>query len=138
KSPVSSGAIWKDASTPIFRTRKQVRSMRRIRSKITYANVVATLALFIALGGVSSAAVKLPANSVGEKQLKKNAVVGKKIKKNAITSDKIKPGTIKGSDISLASLGKVPSAGTADTATSAGNSATTSEVSTFAKRLAPS
>ncbi len=41
--------------------------MRRIRSKITYANVVATLALFIALGGVSYAAVKIPTNSVGEK-----------------------------------------------------------------------
>lgn len=115
--------------------------MRRIRSKLTYANIVATLALFIALGGVSYAAVKLPKNSVGENQIKKNAVTGKKIKKNAITGDKIKPGTIKGTDISLDSLGKVPSAAAADTAASAasaGNSATTSEVSTFAKRLAPS
>ncbi|MGH2959694.1 MAG: hypothetical protein ACRDKE_08815 [Solirubrobacterales bacterium] len=109
--------------------------MRRIRSKITYANVVATLALFIALGGVSYAAVKLPANSVGEKQIKKNAVVGKKIKKNAITGDKIKPGTIKGTDITLASLGKVPSAAAAD---SAGVAATTDQLMTVAKRVGPS
>jgi hypothetical protein len=109
--------------------------MRRIRSKITYANIVATLALFIALGGVSYAAVKLPANSVGEKQIKKNAVTGKKIKKNAITGDKIKPGTIKGTDISLASLGKVPSAASADVAASAGNSNTTSELLTVSKRV---
>ncbi|MGH2959695.1 MAG: hypothetical protein ACRDKE_08820 [Solirubrobacterales bacterium] len=109
--------------------------MRRIRSKITYANVVATLALFIALGGVSYAAVKLPANSVGEKQIKKNAVVGKKIKKNAITGDKIKPGTIKGTDITLASLGKVPSAGSAD---SAGVAATTDQLMTVSKRVGAS
>ncbi|MFT4049407.1 MAG: hypothetical protein QM648_06150 [Solirubrobacterales bacterium] len=50
-----------------------------LASKLTYANVVATLALFIALGGVSYAAVKLPANSVGEKQLKNKAVTLKKI-----------------------------------------------------------
>ena len=34
--------------------------MRRLHSAFTYANVVATLALFIALGGASYAAVKLP------------------------------------------------------------------------------
>lgn len=94
--------------------------------------------MFIALGGVSYAAVKIPKNSIGEAQLKKNAVTSKKIKKNAITGDKIKPGTIKGTDITLASLGKVPAAASADFAASAGNSATSSEVSTFAKRLAPS
>jgi hypothetical protein len=33
--------------------------MRRIRSKLSYANVVATLCLFIALGGTSYAAVKI-------------------------------------------------------------------------------
>ncbi len=37
-------------------------------------NVVAYLALFIALGGSSYAAIKLPANSVGAKQIKKDAV----------------------------------------------------------------
>jgi hypothetical protein len=109
--------------------------MSRIRSKITYANVVATLALFIALGGVSYAAVKLPANSVGEKQIKKNAVTGKKIKKSTITGDKIKNGTLTPADINIASLGKLPSAARAD---SAGNADTTSSVSTFTKRLTQS
>ena len=33
--------------------------MRRIRSKLSYANVVATLCLFVALGGTSYAAVKI-------------------------------------------------------------------------------
>jgi hypothetical protein len=46
----------------------------RLREKLSYANIVATLALFIGLGGVSYAAVTLPANSVGAKQLQPNAV----------------------------------------------------------------
>jgi hypothetical protein len=37
--------------------------------RLTYANVVATLAVFIALGGASYAASQLPANSVGTRQL---------------------------------------------------------------------
>jgi hypothetical protein len=48
--------------------------MHRVRGKLTYANVMATIAVFIALGGVSYAAFKLPKNSVGTPQLKKGAV----------------------------------------------------------------
>jgi hypothetical protein len=40
----------------------------------TYANVVATLALFVALGGASYAAVTLPRNSVGSAQLRNGSV----------------------------------------------------------------
>ena len=50
--------------------------MKRLRPKLTYANVMATIAVFIALGGASYAATQLPKNSVGSKQLKKNAVTG--------------------------------------------------------------
>jgi hypothetical protein len=42
--------------------------------RINYANVTATLALFISLGGASYAAVSLPAHSVGPTQLKPSAV----------------------------------------------------------------
>jgi hypothetical protein len=48
--------------------------MHRLRGKLTYANVMATIAVFIALGGASYAATQLPKNSVGTKQLKKGAV----------------------------------------------------------------
>lgn len=44
------------------------------RSRLSYANVVSTLALFVALGGASYAAVELPAHSVGSKQLKARSV----------------------------------------------------------------
>jgi hypothetical protein len=37
---------------------------------VTYANVTATLALFVALGGASYAAVELPARSVGPRHLR--------------------------------------------------------------------
>jgi hypothetical protein len=37
----------------------------RVRPRLTYANVLASLALFVALGGSSYAALQLPKASVG-------------------------------------------------------------------------
>jgi hypothetical protein len=54
--------------------------MNRLCSKFTYANVVATLALFVAVaGGTAFAATHLPKNSVGSKQIKKAAVTPAKL-----------------------------------------------------------
>jgi hypothetical protein len=86
--------------------------MRRIRP--TYANVTATLALFVSLSGGAYAAATLPANSVGPRQLKKNAVVGAKIKKNAVDGTKVRDGSVSGDDIKESSLEKVPLAAGAD------------------------
>jgi hypothetical protein len=47
-------------------------------------NLVAYLALFVALGGTSYAAIKLPAKSVGTKQLKNRAVTPKKVAPSTI------------------------------------------------------
>jgi hypothetical protein len=55
--------------------------MRAIRQRLTYANVIATCALFLALGGGAYAATQLPQNSVGTDQLKAGAVTGGKIAK---------------------------------------------------------
>jgi hypothetical protein len=71
--------------------------------------VMATVAVFLALGGAAYAATKLPKNSVGTKQIKNQAVTGVKIKK----------GTITGTNINLAKLGAVPSATSATIATTA-------------------
>jgi hypothetical protein len=58
--------------------------MNRLCSKLTYANVVATLALFVAVaGGTAFAATQLPKNSVGSKQIKKAAVTPAKLSKAA-------------------------------------------------------
>lgn len=59
--------------------------MRRLADHLTYANVMATIAVFIALGGVSWAAVTLPRNSVGTAQIKNGAVSEKKLAKNVRT-----------------------------------------------------
>lgn len=53
--------------------------MSRFLGRLTYANVIATLALFVALGGASYAATQLPSNSVGTKQIKKGAVTPAKL-----------------------------------------------------------
>ena len=56
--------------------------------------VVALIALFVALGGTGYAALKLPANSVGTKQLKKNAVTGAKVKDFSLFTNDFAPGQI--------------------------------------------
>jgi hypothetical protein len=48
--------------------------MRKLHEHISYANVMATLAVFIALGGSAYAVSQLPRNSVGAAQIKRNAV----------------------------------------------------------------
>jgi hypothetical protein len=60
------------------------------RPRLTFANVIACLALFIALGGTGYAAFKLPKGSVGTKQLKRGAVTTTKVKRGAINLAKIK------------------------------------------------
>ncbi|HVV91235.1 MAG TPA: hypothetical protein VHB53_12125 [Solirubrobacterales bacterium] len=55
--------------------------MELLRRHLTYANVAATLALFLALGGAAYAATQLPKNSVGTRQLRKEAVTAAKIAK---------------------------------------------------------
>ncbi|HEX2392889.1 MAG TPA: hypothetical protein VHI77_08220 [Solirubrobacterales bacterium] len=66
---------------------------RRLRPQLNYSNAIATVALFVALGGAAVAA-GLPKNSVGPKQLKRGAVTSAKIRKKAVTSGKIAPGAV--------------------------------------------
>jgi len=69
--------------------------------------VISLLALFVALGGTSYAAINLPRNSVSTKQLKKNAVTTKKIKNGAVTAPKIKNNAVRANKIKN---GAVPAA----------------------------
>ena len=55
-----------------------------VRQRPSPAMVVALIALFVALGGASYAAVTLPRNSVGAAQLKKGAVTPPKVAKKTI------------------------------------------------------
>ena len=79
--------------------------MRRSRAHLTYANVTATLALFIALGmGSAYAAQQLAPKSVGAKQLRPGSVVADKIRKNAVTAPKIEALAVKQGKIANGSI----------------------------------
>jgi len=79
--------------------------MQRIRSHLTYANVMATLAAFVVLiGGTAYAANQLAKNSIGKKQLKAKSVTTAKIKKNAVTTGKIKGNAVTAAKVRAASL----------------------------------
>src|SRR5215213_5335776 len=55
-----------------------------MRRRLTYANVIATLALFLALNVGAYAAIRIPANSIGSAQLKNKAVTPKKVSPAAL------------------------------------------------------
>ncbi len=78
--------------------------LRTVSGRLTYSNVVASLALFIALGGVGYAAVKLPKNSVGRSQIKKNAVIGSKVRTGSLTGSDVRNSSLTGSDVRNSSL----------------------------------
>lgn len=118
--------------------------MKQIRRRLTYANVMSTLAVFLVLGGAVAIAAKVPRHSVGPRQLKANAVTtlkikanavtNRKIKKNAVTAVKIKDGSVSGAKIApeAVDFDKI-AAGTNVVATAAGgpvaaDSATTVEI----------
>ena len=59
-------------------------------------NAIALLALFVALGGTSYAALSLPAGSVGTQQLRNGAVTSRKLAKGAVTAGILDPKSIAG------------------------------------------
>jgi hypothetical protein len=85
---------------PPFRRRSsEGENVKQIRKRLTYANVMSSLAVFLVLGGAAFAAAKLPKNSVGTKQLKNNAVTAAKIKNEAVSGAKIKAGAVDGTKL---------------------------------------
>jgi hypothetical protein len=62
---------------------------------------MATIAVFVALGGTSYAVVQLPRNSVGSKQVRKNAIGNSEIRSGAVRSKSIKDRSVALRDISL-------------------------------------
>lgn len=75
-----------------------------MRPKLTYANVVATLALFVALGGTSVAALNLGKDSVKSKNLAPGAVRSSDIAKDAVNSAKVKNGSLLVNDFKAGQL----------------------------------
>jgi hypothetical protein len=66
-----------------------------VREKLTYANVTATLALFLVVaGGGAYAASKLKNGSVTNSKLAKGAVTNSKLAKGAVTNSKLADGAV--------------------------------------------
>ncbi|MGA8744550.1 MAG: hypothetical protein WB507_01645 [Solirubrobacterales bacterium] len=77
---------------------------------MTFSNVVSIVALFVALGGSAYAAISIPRNSVGTRQLKTKAVTNGKLANGAVSGAKIAEGAITGQNVNLSALGTVPQA----------------------------
>lgn len=58
--------------------------LKQLRSRMTYANAMSTVAVFIALGGSSYAALTLPRNSVGANQIRTGAVHSSELRDRTI------------------------------------------------------
>jgi hypothetical protein len=72
---------------------------------------IALLALFVALGGTSYAAIKLPANSVGSRQLRNGAVTKRKLARGIIPSLRVGPQGVAGHDGATGPQGPMGPAG---------------------------
>ncbi|HEY5815678.1 MAG TPA: hypothetical protein VIS95_04995 [Solirubrobacterales bacterium] len=78
--------------------------MKQIRKRVTYANVMSSIAVFLVLGGGAALAAGLAKNSVGSKQLKKNAVKTAKIADNAVNGAKIGDNAVTTSELADAAV----------------------------------
>src|SRR5262245_57738686 len=81
--------------------------MRFVRSKVTFANVVALLALFVALGG-SAYAFHLGKNAVKTKNIKNGAAVESKLAGGAVTEAKLANAAVTASKLAAGAV-KTPS-----------------------------
>ena len=123
--------------------------MKQIRKRVTYANVMSSIAVFLVLGGGAAYAAKkigsneIKGNSITTGKIKKEAVVRGKIKKaaidssrlaesavttskianGAVTTNKVADDAITGEKVKESSLSEVPKASLAVTAESAQPSA---------------
>ena len=80
------------------------RMLRQARSKLTYANVMSTLAVFIAIGGGAYAA-GLARDSVKSKQIKANAVKSIEIADGQVAAVDIGDGAVGSSEIGIGAVG---------------------------------
>lgn len=95
------------------------------RPRITYANVMATIAVFIALGGTSYAVSKLPRNSVGTEQ----------VRDRSLRSEDLAPGVIQGARGPRGPEGTKGDAGTQGTQGPAGVASVVTAVSKAVTQL---
>jgi hypothetical protein len=74
--------------------------MSRIGRLLSFSNIIACLALFIALGGSVYAAGKISGS-----QIKAGSLPGNRIKAKTVTAKQVKPGTLTGTQIQAGTIG---------------------------------
>lgn len=97
----------------------------RLRRQLTYANVMASIAVFLALGGVGYAA-----SSINGKQIVKHTIGAGKLKKKTLGSNQVKADGLTGAVIDESTLSLVPQAQSAVTASSAATAQTADTANT--------
>jgi hypothetical protein len=75
-----------------------------MRARLSYANVMATIAVFVALGGSSYAALRVTGKDVKDETLtgadvRNRSLTGADVKNNSLTGADLKPSSVHGSDI---------------------------------------
>ena len=78
-----------------------------MRHRLSFANVTSMLALFVALGGTSYAAVTLSANSVTKGHLRTNSVGKSEIRTNAVGRAEVASSAVSSSEIRNSGVGTV-------------------------------
>ena len=68
--------------------------MRSLGSRLTYANVMSSIAVFVVMGGGAYAATTVAKNSVGANQIKSNAVNSAKVKDGSLLATDFKAGQL--------------------------------------------
>ena len=77
----------------------------RIRPRLSFANVTSMLALFVALGGTSYAAVTLTKNSVTKSHLRTNSVGKSEIRSRAVGASEVATNAIGSSELRTSAVG---------------------------------
>jgi hypothetical protein len=75
-------------------------------SHLNYANVMATVAVFLALGGASYAAVALPRDSVGTPQLRENSVTRSKLADRSVDTQQLRDDAVDASKVAAGAVKK--------------------------------
>ena len=97
----------------------------RLRRHLSYASVMASIAVFVALGGAAYAAATINGNSIV-----KRTIGAGKLKNGTLTSNQVKKNALTGSVIDESSLSAVPVATTAGSATTAASATTANRADT--------
>jgi hypothetical protein len=89
------------------------------RKRLSYSNVTATAALFIALGGTSYAVIRIDSgdvvdNSLRSADLRNNSVRGRDIRDRTLHGRDVRPNGLGGGAVKESSLGRVPLAADAE------------------------